>query len=512
MQLPLASRKLASLPGSFVSSKLSRLKTVRLVAALLVTFAFVAFSAGFARSPQGTSVFVVPPYVQLGSLRQSGPQKEPQLTVIWASRPDSHDNWLVEYRCDGRTSGSNEWQQAVPPQVRQVNVRDVQPFQIYSACLSNLVAGKQVHYRLMQSGQQVFAATATAPKAPEQNYTFAVFGDCGCGSPGQKKLAWQIFKSRPDFAFIPGDIVYTSGRISEYLRYFFPVYNRPSVCEGLGVPLMSGTVLVAAPGNHDTAYGGSIDGRNLNVLPDALAYFMFWSQPLNGPLCRPNMPEPYGAEVNKAAFLMAAGANYPRMANFSFDYGNCHWTVLDANEYMDWTDPHLRQWLDKDLASARHATWKFVGFHQPGFNSDASHFGEQRMRLLADIFEKHKVDIVFSGHSHTYQRSYPLRFAHAVAHTDGTVSGSLSLDKSKFWQDNKQPDGVIYIISGAGGAHLSGGDIEHLPEQWQTFTTAFASSEHSFSRCEVDGGTLKFKQVSASGKTLDSFSITKPGN
>jgi len=27
------------------------------------------------------------------------------------------------------------------------------------------------------------------------------------------------------------------------------------------------------------------------------------------------------------------------MANFSFDYANCYWTVLDANAMVDWTNP-----------------------------------------------------------------------------------------------------------------------------------------------------------------------------
>ena len=26
------------------------------------------------------------------------------------------------------------------------------------------------------------------------------------------------------------------------------------------------------------------------------------------------------------------------MTNFSFDYGNAHWTVIDSNPYVDWTD------------------------------------------------------------------------------------------------------------------------------------------------------------------------------
>ena len=32
------------------------------------------------------------------------------------------------------------------------------------------------------------------------------------------------------------------------------------------------------------------------------------------------------------------------------------------------------------------------------------------MRLLAPMLEAGKVDVVFNGHVHNYQRSYPLRF------------------------------------------------------------------------------------------------------
>src|SRR5262249_34258471 len=148
--------------------------------------------------------------------------------------------------------------------------------------------------------------------------------------------------------------------------------------------------------------------------PDTLAYYYYWAQPLNGPLGTAgaaSTPTLSGADTNQQAFLAAADAAYPRMANFSFDYGNAHWTVLDANAYVDWTDPALRAWVEKDLAAARNATWRFVGFHQPGFNSAKSHFSEQRMRLLADVFEKGGVDIVFAGHVHNYQRTFPMRFA-----------------------------------------------------------------------------------------------------
>src|SRR5262249_37988607 len=198
-------------------------------------------------------------------------------------------------------------------------------------------------------------------------------------------------------------IVYNSGRISEYRKRFFPVYNADEASPEVGAPLLRSTLFIAAPGNHD------IFERDLGTYPDGLAYFLYWAQPLNGPLetvGSPNTPTLEGAEKNWTPFLEAAGKNYPRMANFSFDYSNAHWIVLDSNSYVNWTDPSLRAWISKDLTSAKSATWRFVGFHHPGFSSSKVHFEDQWMRVLSDVFEQGAVDVVFAGHVHNYQRSF----------------------------------------------------------------------------------------------------------
>lgn len=150
--------------------------------------------------------------------------------------------------------------------------------------------------------------------------------------------------------------------------------------------------------------------------------------------------------IGKEEFLAAAGPRYPRMANFSFDYGNSHWTVLDANTYMDWNDATLRDWLTKDLAAAQSATWRIVAFHQPGFNSAREHFSEQQMRPLSPLFEAGHVDVVFSGHVHNYQRSFPLTFTpdSSPAGPSGEITGEWKLDKEFGDGASAKPHGVIY--------------------------------------------------------------------
>ena len=72
-------------------------------------------------------------------------------------------------------------------------------------------------------GEKVFQARARARKSKDQPYRFAVFGDCGAGTPEERAVAYQTYKARPDFVFIPGDIVYSRGRISEYRTKYFPI-------------------------------------------------------------------------------------------------------------------------------------------------------------------------------------------------------------------------------------------------------------------------------------------------
>jgi hypothetical protein len=198
-----------------------------------------------------------------------------------------------------------------------------------------------------------------------------------------------------------------------------------------------------------------------------------------------------GSEANRKAFLDAAGEAYPGTVNYSFNYGNAHWLIVDSNPYVDWTNKDLNDWISKDLDQAKDATWRFVVFHHPGFTSSREHFEQQQMRLLSPLFEKGKVDVVFSGHVHNYQRSYPMTF---IPDKKGTllvggkdnntirgrvVNGKWTLDKTFDGKNHTKPTGVIYIVTGAGGQELYNPEQNNDPDSWQKFTDKFISSTHS---------------------------------
>jgi acid phosphatase type 7 len=451
------------------------------------------------------TTFLVKPYLQLGDVTPGRVTED--LLLLWHA-DDVEAVWAVEYQ----TGAEAAWRLAPPAVSHRITAPAIAPHRLFRVALKGLVPGKEFAYRVRKGTEIVFTAAAHAPKGADQPYRFVSFGDCGAGTAAQKAVAYHAYLARPDFLMITGDIVYSRGRISEYREKFWPVYNADVASTLMGAPLLRSTLFVAAPGNHDIAT------RDLENFPDGLAYFLYWDQPRNGPLGvqgGPLFPLLAGPEANRQAFVAAAGETYPRMANFSFDYGNAHWTVLDSNPYVDWNNPELRAWVDRDLAAARDRGWRFVAFHHPGFNSSRAHFNDQQMRLLANIFEAGRVDVVFSGHVHNYQRTYPLRFAPEkeengkLVRDQNKVPGRWTLDKVFDGRASTRPQGVIYLVTGAGGNTLYNPEQQDNPGSWQPFTHKFISKIHTLTVADVNGTKLTIRQVSMNGEELDQFTITK---
>jgi hypothetical protein len=448
--------------------------------------------------------FLVKPYLQWGEATSRGASG---LLVLWHTSDDDA-NWSVEYQ----PGKDRPWSKAEVPSMRRIAVAGIPPHWLYRVALKDLVPGGLFSYRLSKGGEKVFEAQATSPKAADQPYRFVAFGDCAAGTPEQKVIAHRAYLEHPDFVMIPGDIVYARGRISEYRDKFWPVYNADEASPSQGAPLLRSTLFLAAPGNHDIAT------RDLEKYPDGLAYYLYWDQPLNGPPAREGsslVPPLKGPDANQKAFRDAAGLAYPRMANFSFDYANAHWTVLDSNPYVDWSEPELRAWVEHDLATGQNETWRFVTFHHPGLHSSKEHSDDQQMRVLAEVFEKGRVDLVFSGHVHNYQRTFPMHFVPKKG-PDGRpvreqkrVDGQWTFDKSFDGRDNTHPNGVIYLVTGAGGQHLYNPEQQDAPNTWLPFTHKFVSKVNSLTVVDVRGRSLTVRQVTADGTELDRFTVEK---
>jgi len=475
---------------------MARLLLISLTFGILLTF-----------TPNGLAdeSFVVKPYLQLGqNPALSNPER---LTVVWHAS-DMEEKWRVQ----ARSPSHSNWRPASPVSCRSVAIRGVDPYRMCTAALTDLMPGEEFDYEILKSNRVVFTARGKARSPVNHAYRFVVFGDSGTNSPSQRAVAYQTYRHAPDFVFITGDMIQGgSGRISEYRTLYFPIYNSDVPSPTSGVPLLRARLFFSTPGNHD------IGATDLRTSSDALGYFVNWNLPLNGPELRidgQNAVPLRGAEEDRRAFFSAAGGTFPKMTMYSFDYGNSHWTVLDGNAYVDWTDYELRNWVARDLAAAKNATWKFVSFHQAAFDSNGGARYE-KMAVIADVLEHGGVDVVFNGNTHNYQRSLPVRFlpkpgpCGRMVCDSPRVDGDIKIDRDYDGLNRTRANGVTYIITGAGGSGLDEAQQTNNPATWQPFTRAFVADVPSLTVVDVYGKRLTVRQVSGDGQELDRFILTK---
>lgn len=469
-------------------------------------------SNGAARTrPAPDTALFTSPYLQLGATPPST-GADASVTLMWHTF-DKGARWAV----DVQRKPGDPWATTRDATYRRVEAAALPAHRVYAAVLQHIIPGVLFRYRLRRDGRIVFAARARAGVRPGHPYRFVVFGDCGVDSPSQRMLAYLVWRTDPDFVALTGDVAYTGGRLSEYRTEYFPIYNAQLASGSTGAPLLRSRPFFTALGNGDIR-AIHVDSAPRGHAADGLGYFAYWALPRNGPIRSvgaPNAPPISGDSAKVRALLDVAGPSFPQSANYSFDYGSAHWTVLDMNPYVDWADTTMRSWLERDLMGARGQTWRFVVLHQAGFSSGHTHYADQQMRLVADLFERYHVDLVFAGHDHTYQRSRPL-FFHAIPDSggrlrrpDGTVRGDFVLDSAFDGRTTTTPHGVIYIVSGAGGAALYDSAQTANPPTWQPFTVTLVADVHSFTVVDVNGTALVLRQVSETGAELDRVRVTR---
>ena len=100
---------------------------------------------------------------------------------------------------------------------------------------------------------------------------------------------------------------------------------------------------------------------------------------------------------------------------------------------------------------------------------------------------------------------------------DGKVDGVFTLDEKFDGLSQTKPNGIIYIVSGAGGATLYDSAITNKPdlwkhepkENWVPYTSKVISNIHSFTVIETEGKKLTLRQLNTQGVVFDEIHVTK---
>ena len=454
--------------------------------------------------PYGPTHVTVLPYVQPGAnaVALNGFDSS---RLVWVARGRQAE-FTVDY---GSSSAFGQTTRPV-----SVEIAAARRARKYVVMLTNLPLDSRCFYRVRRGDTLVREDSFAVRKSATNTIHFVAVGDTVHAQPDERRIAWWIHEQRPDFLLHLGDIVYFKGTVREYMRRLWPCYNEPgNFSPAAGAPIMGSVPFYVVLGNHDVRYG-----QDLAKLPDGLGAFYFFHAPLNGPRGLRCFIPVTGKPEQVAAFRAAAGDAFPALSFYSFENGPAHFLFLDGNNYTDFNEPALREWIERDLAAAR-TPWKFVISHQPGFQTGVKEFMFQQLRLLSPLFEKTGVDVVFCGHTHNYQRTRPLKFephgtndpAHPL-----WVNGRFMVDGRFDGVTNQKPDGIVHVVSGAGGmrlfdVHLQGHPVltNHDPANWVPYTAQLIADRYSFRDVTVTPEHFTLRQIDDAGREIDRFEIRK---
>lgn len=126
---------------------------------------------------------------------------------------------------------------------------------------------------------------------------------------------------------------------------------------------------------------------------------------------------------------------------YSFSYGDVGYVILNSNkEFDDNYNDDQTDWLNQTLIQlSQKNTFNFAFLHHPLLDTRSHPYHREKWKPL---FDKYNVSIIFCGHNHFYERSYPM-----------TNSTTLEFDNSELY-NYENLNNSIYIISGGAGAPL----------------------------------------------------------
>jgi predicted phosphodiesterase len=275
-------------------------------------------------------------------------------------------------------------------------------------------------------------ATAAAQEANNVKSTiiFAVIGDTGSGDEAQMAVARQMVKQREktpfDFVIMLGDNIYEKGE-EKYIKSHFE--------EPYKDLLAAGVTFYASLGNHDIIRGTQFQTNYKDFNMGGRRYYNFTKGSSSA-----------GDDASLLEFF-----------------------ALDSNLVT----PEQLKWLDESLQASK-AGWKIAFCHHSIYSSARMHPPYVKLRKqLEPLYVKHGVNVVFSGHSHCYERVKPQK-------------------------------GVHYFTEGASG------EIKRRTLNRQSpFFAAGEDRINSFLIVRVNENEMKVEAIGADGSLIDSYTIKR---
>ena len=309
----------------------------------------------------------------------------------------------------------------------------------------------------------LFCALLASAASAAEPLRVTLAGDYGA-NPNTIATLKRIEALAPELHIALGDLAYRETTEAQWCALVKEHVKRP---------------FLLLPGNHESdGHDGHIDKFSA-CLPYA------FSSKLHG-----QYPRQYFIDVPQAnpvaRFILIS-------PNLHFDDGQVEY--LPGNAHMKWLTTAI------DSAREKHIPWVIVGMHKVCVST------EQKTcevgTALIDTLIAHKVDAVFSGHVHGYERTLQLGCM-----KPNVFAPECLVDKG---DDYAQGAGTVFITAGTGGRQLR--HFDPADPEFSYFARTMAEDEGAHygpSLLEITPERLFMRYIdSRTALPLDSFSLSR---
>ena len=315
------------------------------------------------------------------------------------------------------------------------------PARIHELTIDGLTPQTTYYYRLkaQADGEEIDSGLLSFQTAVNEGtpFSFAVIGDTEARPHINSRISKLIWQERPNFMINVGDL--TDGGMQHHkfewnYEYFVGMTQ-----------LNSRVPAFPVPGN------GEAD--------------LYWYNRYH------MLPEPEGY--------------------YSFKFGNAEFFMLDSNQRREQFAPGGEQyeWLEKALKESD-ATWKFAAHHHPTYTMEENDYGNSweepttlgdlDARQILPLYEGLGIDMVFFGHIHSYERTFPIK------------SGMIDVQ-----------NGVVHLLAGGGG-----GNLEDFAPTRSWFTNKVYRGHH-YALLDLHDQQLTLTMFDTEGRMKDRMEIRK---
>ena len=352
--------------------------------------------------------------------------------------------------------------------------------------INGLIADSKIYYSV--------GTTSTIHTSINDDYSFIVppthgshkpvrlwvLGDSGTANSVSRAVRDAYYNYQPETKtnlwLMLGDNAYTDGADAEYQKALFEMYPT----------MLSSSTLWSTIGNHERVSANSI--TETGVYYDVFTF-------------------PKTARTDG----FSTGADSGTEAYYSFDYANIHFIVLESSTPDNNFRTGMINWLTSDLAESS-SDWTIALWHHPPYakgshDSDSEGFLSYTRENFLPLLENKGIDLVLSGHSHAYERSWLIDSHYGVSETFNPIFHVVSNNPTQYTKPilgQNTHAGTIYVVNGTSGTNGVERTIAH-PAMRNLAPLAQAGSLV----IDVNAGVMEVKFLNSEGQISDEFSIHK---